>query len=68
MEKLEAASGALMLKAIEMALDGDPVMRRCLGRIIVLRRGRRVALSLPPIDKAADPAEAIIDGKNRRRY
>jgi hypothetical protein len=68
MERLEAASGTLMRKAIDMALDGDHVMRRYLGRIIALRLGRHVALSLTPIEKAVDPAEAIIDGKNRRGY
>jgi hypothetical protein len=60
MEMLEGASEALMRKAIDMALDGDPAaMRLCLDRIVAARRGRGVALSLPEMKRAEDLAEAM---------
>jgi Family of unknown function (DUF5681) len=50
---LDGEAEALTRKAIAMALDGDPVaLRLCLDRILGVRRGRPVALALPPLDDA----------------
>lgn len=59
-EMLDGASEAVMRKAIDMALDGDPAaMRLCLDRIVAVRRGRGVALALAPMKDATDLAEAM---------
>ena len=51
---------ALAGKAIELALAGDiAAIRLCLDRTIGPRRGRPVALALPPIASTADLATAM---------
>jgi len=48
---LAGESEALTRKAIEMALDGDPVaMRLCMERVLPPCRERTVEFSLPPIE------------------
>lgn len=52
---LEGEAEALTRKAIELALAGDgAALRLCLERIVPVRRGRAVALDLPPVRTAAD--------------
>ena len=51
---------ALAQKAVELALAGDAVaLRLCLDRILGPRRGRPVALALPPVGNAGDLAAAL---------
>lgn len=59
---LDAQAEALAQKAIEMALDGDPVaVRFCLGRILGVRRGQPVELGR----RAGRPRRR--DRRNHRR-
>jgi uncharacterized protein DUF5681 len=57
---LDAQAEALVLKAIELALGGDPVaVRFCLGRILGARRGQPVELALPAVAALGDLAAAV---------
>ena len=57
---LDGEAEALTRKAVELALAGDPAaLRLCLDRIIGVRRGRPVALTLPQIASIADLAAAM---------
>ncbi|HEV2302270.1 MAG TPA: DUF5681 domain-containing protein [Stellaceae bacterium] len=57
---LDGEAEALTRKAVELALKGDPaVLRLCLERIVGARRGRPVALDLPPTESVADLAAAM---------
>jgi hypothetical protein len=57
---LDDEAEALAHKAIEMALDGDPVaVRFCLGRILGNRCGQPVELDLPAIAAPADLGPAV---------
>jgi hypothetical protein len=57
---LEGESEALTRKAVELALVGDPTaMRLCLERILPPCRERTVNFALPPIESAADIADAM---------
>ncbi|HWN80221.1 MAG TPA: DUF5681 domain-containing protein [Bradyrhizobium sp.] len=50
---LDGQAEALTQKAIQMALDGDPVaLRLCLDRLCPPRRDRPVSFPLPPITGA----------------
>jgi hypothetical protein len=51
---------ALTRKAVELALDGDPVaLRLCIERILPPCRERPVRLALPPIESAGDVSGAM---------
>jgi hypothetical protein len=51
---------ALTQKAIQMALEGDPVaLRLCLDRICPPRKDRPVTFPLPPITSARDAADIM---------
>jgi hypothetical protein len=57
---LDSQAGALTQKAIQMALDGDPVaLRLCLDRIYPPRKDRPVTFTLPPITSARDAADIM---------
>jgi hypothetical protein len=57
---LDGQAEALTQKAIQMALDGDPVaLRLCLDRIYPARKDRPVAFTLPPITSARDAADVM---------
>jgi Family of unknown function (DUF5681) len=57
---LDEQAETLALKAIEMALAGDPVaVRFCLGRILGVPRGQPAEFALPPIVERADLAGAV---------
>jgi hypothetical protein len=57
---LDGEAAALTRKAVGLALGGDALaLRLCVERIIAPRRGRPVALALPPIDSVADLARAM---------
>ncbi len=57
---LDGEAEALVRKAVELALAGDPVaLRLCLDRTVAPRRGRPVELALPPLADARDLAAAI---------
>src|ERR1700745_4171276 len=57
---LEGESEALTRKAVELALDGDPVaLRLCIERILPPCRERAVRFELPPIENAADVSVAV---------
>jgi microcystin degradation protein MlrC len=61
---LDEQAEALMQKAIELALAGDPVaVRFCLGRILGARRGQPLVatgrLALPAVAVAGDLAAAV---------
>jgi hypothetical protein len=59
---LDGEAEALTHKAIEMALDGDPVaLRLCLERVCPPRRYRPVSFNLRPINNARDAADAQSD-------
>lgn len=50
-ELLDGEAEALTRKAIELALDGDPMaLRLCLERILPPRKERPVDIVLPPLD------------------
>ena len=56
---IEGESEALTRKAVELALDGDPVaLRLCIERILPVCRERAVRLALPPIEGAGDVSAA----------
>jgi Family of unknown function (DUF5681) len=56
---LEGESEALTRKAVELALDGDPVaLRLCIERILPVCRERAVRLALPAIEDASDVSAA----------
>jgi hypothetical protein len=55
---LDGEAEALTRKAIEMALEGDPVaLRLCIERILPPRKDRPVTFQLPRITSARDAAE-----------
>jgi len=57
---LDGEAEGLTRKAVELALAGDAAaLRLCLDRVLGPRRGRPVALALPPIDSAADLVGAM---------
>lgn len=57
---LDGEAEALTRKAVELALAGEPTaLRLCLERIVGARRGRPVAVALPPIATIADLAAAM---------
>ena len=57
---LEGEAEALTRKAVELALDGDPVaLRLCIERILPPCRERPVRLALPPIESAGDVSAAM---------
>src|SRR6185312_14550202 len=57
---LDAQAEALMGKAIELALGGDPVaVRFCLGRVLGVRRGQPVELDMPGVAEPGDLAAAV---------
>jgi len=57
---LDGQAEALTAKAVQMALDGDPVaLRLCLDRIYPPRKDRPVTFSLPPITSARDAADLM---------
>jgi hypothetical protein len=57
---LAGEAEALTRKAVEPALVGDPTaMGLCLERILPPCRDRMVKFALPPIESAADIAEAM---------
>jgi hypothetical protein len=56
---LDNQAKALAQKAIQMALEGDPVaLRLCLDRICPPRKDRPVSFPLPRITSAPDAADA----------
>jgi hypothetical protein len=57
---LDGQADALVRKAVEMALSGDPTaLRLCLERLIPPRRERPLEIKLPPLKTAADAVTAI---------
>jgi hypothetical protein len=57
---LDGQAEALTQKAIQMALDGDPVaLRLCLDRIYPPRKDRPVTFTLPQITSAGDAADLM---------
>ena len=57
---LEGEAEALTRKAVDRALEGDPVaLRLCMERILPVRRERAVALDLPPLRSATDAVAAM---------
>ena len=57
---LDGEAEALTRKAVELALDGDPVaLRLCIERILPPCRERPVRLALPPIESAGDVSAAM---------
>jgi hypothetical protein len=57
---LDGQAEALTQKAIQMALDGDPVaLRMCLDRLCPPRRDRPVTFPLPRITSARDAADLM---------
>src|SRR5579875_424878 len=61
MEALLAGEAeALSRKAVELALAGDTVaLKLCLDRILPVRKGRPVALPLPPVEDASGVRAAL---------
>ncbi len=58
-EALEANTGALTDKAVELALDGDTVaLRMCLDRVCPPLKDKPVEFALPTIESASDAAQA----------
>jgi hypothetical protein len=56
---LEGESEAITRKLLEMAKEGDmTAVRLCLERLLPPKRDRLVAFGLPPIESAADAANA----------
>ena len=69
---LDGEAEALTLKAVELALAGDPVaLRLRLDRIVAPRHGRPVefagAFALPPLANARDLAGAMSSLRRRNR-
>ncbi len=59
MEALEANTGALTDKAVELALEGDTAaLRMCLDRVCPPLKDKPVEFALPPIESASDAAQA----------
>ncbi len=57
---LDGEAEALTKKAVELALAGDPAaLRLCLERIVGARRGRPIAVAMPPIATVGDLAAAM---------
>jgi hypothetical protein len=57
---LDGQTAALIQKAINLALAGDPVaLRLCVERVIAPRRDRPVSFRLPPMTCAADVVTAL---------
>ena len=57
---LDGEADMLTRRAVELAIEGDPVaLKLCLERILAPRRERVVRFALPPIDSAADIARAM---------
>jgi uncharacterized protein DUF5681 len=57
---LEGESEALIRKAVELGLAGDPTaLRRCIERILPPCRERAVRFALPPIENATDVSAAM---------
>ena len=57
---LDGQAEAITQKAIDLALEGDPVaLRMCLDRVLPVRRERRVSLTLPPLDSPEDIVKAM---------
>ena len=57
---LEGEAEALTRKAVDLALDGDPVaLRLCIERILSPCRERPVRLALPRIENAGDVSAAM---------
>ncbi len=52
---LDGEAEALTRKAVELALEGNPVaLKLCLERLLPPRRERPVTMDLPPVKTAAD--------------
>lgn len=66
---IDGQAGALVKKAIELALAGDgPVLRAVLDRLCPAKRDAPILVTLPKIESAADlPAvtAAILDGVSK---
>ena len=59
-ELLDGESEAITRKAIEKALEGDPIaLRLCLERLIPSRKDRPLTLKFPKIEGAADLPQAL---------
>ncbi len=59
LEALEANTGALTDKAVELALDGDTAaLRMCLDRVCPPMKDKPVNFDLPSIESANDAAQA----------
>ena len=57
---LDGEAEALTRKAVELALDGDPMaLRLCLERVLPPCRERPVRFALPPIESAEDVSAAM---------
>jgi hypothetical protein len=57
---LDGEAEALTRKAVELALAGDlGALRLCLERVVGVRRGRPVELTLPPVTTVADLAAVM---------
>lgn len=56
----EGEAVGLARRAVELAMGGDTVaLRLCLDRIAPPRKGRTIALTLPPVTTASDVAAAV---------
>jgi len=57
---LDGEAERIARKAIELALEGDPVsVRFCLGRVLGVRRGQPVELAMPAVAAARDLTDAV---------
>lgn len=57
---LDGEAEALTRKAIEEALNGNPIaLRLCLERVVPPRKDRPITLELPKVKKAADIPQAL---------
>ena len=57
---LDGEAEALTRKAVELALEGDPMaLRLCIERILPACRERPVRFALPPIESADDVSAAM---------
>jgi hypothetical protein len=57
---LEGQAEALTQKAIQLAMAGDvTALRLCVERLVPPRKDRPITLELPPIESAADVADAM---------
>jgi hypothetical protein len=56
---LDGEAAALTRKAVEMALEGDPIaLRLCLERVLPPHKERPVRVKLPPVEDAASARAA----------